>query len=218
MSLLYFPSCKFTAQYPEVSKRIKAYLSDRHGAEIAGCCKQSLASVGAGDVIVYICNTCAALIRESSCAGKVISLWELLLSDQDFKVRQYADKRMTVQDCWRTYDNRGLQDAVRKLLQNMNIEVVEIDNHHEKADFCGVSLYKALPEHYEIWAPKRFVEDAGDFFVPRPEGEQELLMREHCANIDTAEVLCYCVACVNGINTGGKSGVHLAELVMQPFL
>lgn len=33
---------------------------------------------------------------------------------------------MTIQDCWRQYDNQAEQAAVRELLRRMNIEVVEM--------------------------------------------------------------------------------------------
>ena len=38
----------------------------------------------------------------------------------------YGCERMTIQDCWRQYDNQAEQAAVRELLRRMNIEVVEM--------------------------------------------------------------------------------------------
>lgn len=215
MSIIYFPSCKFTAKFPEVSIKIKQYMADRHGAEVAGCCKRRLDSLTEEDTIVYICNTCAALCEEGSRAGKTVSVWEIILDDPDFLFNHTKGRSMTVQDCWRTYDNKELQDAVRALLQHMRIEAVEQAGNREKTRYCGISLYQTLPERYDLLAPKRFVDDAKDLFIPCPEEEQKVLMQAHCDQIGTEEVLCTCVACVNGIDLGGRSGVHLAELLFS---
>ncbi len=52
---------------------------------------------------------------------KSISVWEILDEDNDFPWPDYHDEAITVQDCWRTYDNRALQNAVRSILSRMNI-------------------------------------------------------------------------------------------------
>lgn len=215
MSVIYFPSCKFTAKYPQISQKIKNYLKDRHSAEIAGCCKPSLNKITDRDTVVYVCNTCAAFFNESTRAAKVISLWELLLEDTDFQYPHYTDKTLTVQDCWRVYDNRAQQEAVRQILRGMNVEVVELKENFEKTRFCGYSLYEPLPAHYGELAPKRLSADAeaGGFFRTRSQLEKEILMKRHCGEVTTPEVVCCCVACVNGIALGGKNGVHLAEMV-----
>lgn len=213
MSLVYFPSCKFTAQYPEISKKVKSYLRDGHGAEIAACCRARLDKITGEDTIVYICNTCAAFSRESTPAAKVVSVWELLSDDAHFSYPSHGRRRLTLQDCWRVYDNAGQQEAVRQVLRNMDIDIVELDESRGNTRFCGCSLYKALPARYDVLAPKRLVEDAAGFFQPRSEAEQERLMKEHCDRMETPDAVCYCVACTNGVNLGGKNGMHLAELV-----
>ena len=211
--LFYYPSCKFIARFPEAGTKIKSYLAGRY--EPKGCCRADLASITSDDTIVYICNSCAAFFEERTLAREVVSIWELIANDKNFPFPKHENKRMSVQDCWRTYDNATLQNAVRKILSVMNIEVVEQKSNREKTKFCGKSLYEPLPKGYEALAPKRLVKNAQGLFVSHTEEEKALLMKEHCQAIETDDVVCYCLACMNGINVGGKAGIHLAELVFE---
>lgn len=215
MAMIYFPSCKFTAKYPRLSGTIKNYLQKTFDAEVAGCCRPSLSKISKDDTVVYVCNTCATFFKESSRSERIISLWELMLEDSGFQYPDYEGKRMTVQDCWRTHDDRTEQDAVREILRRMNIEAVELDENYEKTKFCGCSLYEPLPPRYDELAPKRLGLDAQGLFIPHTQEEKGALMQEHCQQITTDDVVCYCVACVNGINLGGKQGCHLAELAFN---
>lgn len=217
MSRIYFPSCRFTAKYPETSKEIQKYLKDSHGAAVAGCCKAGLGAITDEDTILYICGSCAIISNESTPAANVLSLWEVLIGDADFSWPDYRGMRVGVQDCWRAFDNAGLHEAVRLMLRKMNIEVVELKDAREKSRFCGYSLYDALPARYDVWAPKRFGNAPGDLFQPRSDAEKEMLMKEHCRDIETRDVACYCIACVNGVTTGGKNGIHLAELAFGKY-
>lgn len=213
MSMIYFPSCKFTAKYPELSRIVKDYVSEKFHADIAGCCRPALKKITDADTLIYVCNTCATFFKESTCAKETVSLWELILEDTEFVYPDYKGRAMTVQDCWRTYDDRGEQDAVREILRRMNIQIIELAENYEKTRFCGYSLYEPLPPRYDELAPKRLGREAEGLFVSHTQEEKEQLMKEYCRQFTTEDVVCYCVACVNGINLGGKNGLHLAQLV-----
>ena len=207
----YYPSCKLDIQLPEISTALRAYFKQSH--EVRFCCRADLKSLTSDDEIIYICNSCAAFFEESSSSHKIVSVWEVIVKDKNFTYPDYKNKRMTIQDCWRTHDNASQQNAVREILSAMNIEVVEQKNNREKTKFCGKSLYEELPKGYDILAPNKLVKEAQGLFIPHSEAQKAALMKEHCESIDTDEVVCYCLACLNGVNAGGKLGVHLAELV-----
>jgi len=213
MGRLYYPSCKFNARFPEISGKIQAYLKDSY--EVKSCCRDDLTKITRDNTIVYICNSCAAFFEESTPARKVVSIWEVVANDRDFTYPKYENKRMTVQDCWRTYDNAQQQDAIRKILSEMNIEIVEQENARDKTKFCGKALYEPLPKNYDVFAPNRLVKNAQGLFVPRSEEEKSRLMQEHCKTICTEEVVCYCLACLGGISSGGKIGIHLAQCLFS---
>lgn len=215
MSYIYFPSCKLTAYLSESSKKIQDYLGEKYGMNITGCCRPNHNKLTEQDIAVYICNTCAAFIREDAPQAKAISVWEFLAEDDEFPWRDYHGEKMTVQDCWRVYDNRTQQDAIRKILERMNIEIVEIENNFEKTDFCGTSLLEALSPQNGEFAPIRFIENARDKFIPHSKEDQEKIMKEYCTQFTTDKVVCYCTACVQGVKLGGVKGIHLLDLMMN---
>lgn len=214
MATVYFPSCKFKAGYPETSKKLAEYITSRYGMTITGCCRGNLQLLKEGDTAVCICNTCSAFCDESSKARRIVSIWEIVAKDEQFPFPDYKGKEIALQDCWRAYDKRSEQDAVRELMRKMNIRVVELPENYEKTCFCGTGVLQMPPDYYHELAPKRFGKDAPNhFFQPYTDEDKIERMRVHCADITTEKVACYCVACANGINLGGKKSVHVMELL-----
>ena len=233
----YIASCVFTRDYPELSLRIQDYLKQRFEIEIIRCCADKYKVKQFEDVMapsvcerwkamphyipfepdttmISICHNCSAVFQESHPDVKVLSLWEFILQyDADFLYPDYGGERMTIQDCWRQYDNCAEQDAVRELLRRMNIEVVEMAENREHTRFCGTSLYRPAPPRNLKMAPKRFVEDAEGMFVPHTEEEQKQLMKEHCRQYQTEHVVAYCHYCTEGLRLAGQPNYHIAELL-----
>ena len=237
MKSRYIASCVFTRDYPELSLRIQDYLKQRFEIEIIRCCADKYKVKQFEDVMapsvcerwkamphyipfepdttmISICHNCSAVFQESHPDVKVLSLWEFILQyDADFLYPNYGGERMTIQDCWRQYDNCAEQDAVRELLRRMNIEVVEMAENREHTRFCGTSLYRPAPPRNLKMAPKRFVEDAEGMFVPHTEEEQKQLMKEHCRQYQTEHVVAYCHYCTEGLRLAGQPHYHIAELL-----
>lgn len=92
-----------------------------------------------GDTVYSLCHNCSAIIEEYKTGVEIKSLWELILSDNDFPYPDYSGADITVQDCWRTRERTAEQDAVRELLKKMNFTVRELEMNREKTQFCGVS-------------------------------------------------------------------------------
>jgi len=233
---IYIASCVFTRNYPELSVRIQEYLRKRFNMQIIRCCVpnykiQELENSIPESVrsewkrippykefsnknrMVYICHNCSAIFLETKPDVKIISLWEIILDDKKFPYADYSHENVTVQDCWRSYDNRVEQDAVRLLLNKMNVDIVEMKENYEKTQFCGVSIYQPAPERNLKLAPKRFVENAAGKFISRTEEEQLELMKKHCQEVVTDKVVAYCHYCAKGLQIGGKNVKHLAELL-----
>ena len=215
MSLLFFPSCKVKANYPEPSARLLEYLGNRYQISTMGCCKVDYPKPAPDDTAVVVCNSCAAICEESSKAGKVSSVWELVDDDPDFQFPDYGRMKVTMQDCWRSYDNASRQTAVRSLLTKMNIEYLELAENFNRTRYCGPSLLDSCPSINAELAPERFVKNGADMFRPFTPDEQKELMRRHCENISTDKVVGYCTSCVLGANMGGRQGLHLVELVFK---
>ncbi|MBP5211502.1 MAG: hypothetical protein J6Z30_01470, partial [Pyramidobacter sp.] len=160
-----------------------------------------------------LCHNCSAIIEEQKPGVDVRSLWELIARDERFIYPNLHGREMYVQDCWRSSDRAGEQNAVRELLSRMNARVLELPENREKSDFCGVSLLRPAPPRNLKMAPKRFVENAQGKFVPHTPEEQKQLMTEYCRRFGGTEVADYCHYCHEGLLLGGARAHHLAELL-----
>lgn len=213
MSTVYFPGCKYTIHSRVNSRKIRQYLIRQHGIRQTGCCSTGLDTLREEDTAVYTCPTCSAFMQEYTPKNRSLSIWEILENDEAFPWPDYSGDTMTVQDCWRSFDNRPMQDAVRHILGRMNVETVEIAKNFEKTDFCGSSLMKTQSPRYTRFAPVRFFDHAKDKFIPLPPEEQERQMQEHGKQFTTEKVVCYCTGCLHGLKLGGVNAVHLMDLI-----
>jgi len=236
---IYVASCVFTREEPNLSVKIQDYLKQRFNMQIIKCCVPKYKDFTSempqwlqprwkntpdykdfhqDSTMIYICHNCAAIFEETMPDVKRISLWELISHDTEFPFPDYFHEKMTLQDCWRSYDNRTEQEAVRTLLHRMNIDIVEQDDNYEKTQFCGISLYAPSPRRNLELAPKRFVDNAKDKFIPHTNEDQLRLMQEHCQKITTDKVVAYCHYCIKGLKLGGKQARHLASLLFDSLV
>ena len=238
MAEYYIASCVFTSQFPELSLRIQDYVRERFGLAVVRCCVpsyklrefegkmpegrlreswSSLPDSGAfteGDRVWSLCHNCNNIIEEMHPGVRAASLWELIDSDPEFVFPDHRGERAYVQDCWRSRDRRGEQDAVRSLLSRMNIEILETEENRERTEFCGASLYRAQPPRNPRLAPKHYVDGAAGKFLPHTPEEQKSLMRDCCRRFGGERVVCYCHYCLEGLRMGGADAVHLAQMLV----
>ena len=230
-------SCVFTSRFPELSKRIREYARTHWRMEIVRCCTPryklteftekmpagplrepwaglpDTARFGAGDIVYSLCHNCLNIIEETVPEAEVRSVWERIDRDSDFRFPDMSGTVATVQDCWRSKDRREEQDAVRRILDRMNIEWAETEENRESTGFCGNSLYRPQPPRNPKIAPKHYLADAKGLFEPHTAEEQERIMEDYCSRFTTETVICYCHYCLEGLLLGKKKAVHLAELL-----
>ena len=234
----YIASCVFTEEFPALSQKIQDYIAQRFDLPIIRCCVDKykveefeqrmpdwyrsqwhsikhFEHFPDGSTMVSLCHNCSAIFEERHPTIKRMSLWELILSDEQFQYPDLGGESITVQDCWRSKENRAEQDAVRSILRRMNVEIVELDENFERTKFCGYSLYQPQPKRNARLAPKRFVEGAKGLFLPHSDDEKKNLMSDYCSQFKTDKVICYCHYCLRGLKLGGVEGYHLAQLLFD---
>lgn len=235
----YISGCVFTAKFPQLSKKIRNYISSLGDIEIIRCCfpkwKIKLyedkmpegelceswkalphtAEFSTGDETWSLCPNCSNLVEECHTGVTVHSLWELIDNDKNFKFPDYSGMKVTLQDCWRSRDRNETHDAVRSILKKMNIEFLETEKNRANTDFCGTSLYRPQVERNAKFAPKHYVENAAGKFLPHTEEEQKKIMEEYCRQYRTQTVICYCHYCLEGLLAAGKDGRHIAHLLFN---
>ncbi|AIF52965.1 hypothetical protein [Pelosinus sp. UFO1] len=213
MTKFFFPSCKAKATYTHASEKLRIYMRDRYNIDSIGCCRTEYQKLTVQDSAIVVCNNCAAIMEESSQAGNIEFVWDLIDNDADFPFPDYHSEIITIQDCWVAFEKRQLQDTVRSLLKKMNIKYVELDENFEKTKFCGVNLLASCTPSNAKLAPKRYVEEGAHMFTPCPPEEQITYFQKHCTQFQTEKVACYCKFCREAITMGGKQGIHLLELL-----
>lgn len=239
MAEYYIASCVFTSQFPELSLRIQEYVRDRFGFTVVRCCisKYKLrefeekmpegslrdcwsrlpdsGDFSEGDSVYSLCHNCNNIIEEMRHGVSVHSLWELIDSDPSFPFPDHHGVKAYVQDCWRSRDRKDEQDAVRSLLEKMNIKVMEISENRSETEFCGASLYRAQPPRNPKLAPKHYVDGAAGKFIPHSSEQQTMLMQEYCRQFSNDKVVCYCHYCLEGLIMGGADAEHLAQMLFS---
>ena len=212
MAKVFFPSCKANADYKESSRKLAEYLEQKEGIQPVGCCRVNHQELTAEDTAIVVCNNCAAIIEENTQAD-ISFVWEIIDRDDFFPFPDYGGERITIQDCWIAVEKRLVQDTVRSLLKKMNFEIVELEENYQNTRFCGVNLLSPCNPSNAKLAPRRYVENGVHMFTPMAEEEQVRHFQEHCKKIHTDRVACYCKFCRDGIDMGGKQGVHMLQLL-----
>ncbi len=234
----YIASCIFTAWHTELSEKIQEYVKKRFGMTIVRCCMPNFkVEEYAGempecyqnkwlsmpntldfsnvDTICTVCHNCANLIKDTHPDIKCNSLMELILSDENFEYPDYKHKKMYVQDCWRSAGNRAEQEAVRTLLNKMNIDIIELSGNFDRTEFCGRSFYKIKHIRDSRLAPKNHpLITNPDAPVPSEE-EQRAMMKDYCRIFKDTPVVCYCHYCLEGLKIGDADCFHIAELLFK---
>ena len=208
----YFPSCNFTKASPQTSKKVRQYLADVHGIRTIGCCRPGHKKLSEGEIPLTICQSCSAIIRENT-GVEDVSIFQFLNEDSRFPWPDYHGEEITLQDCWRAEGKHALHEAVRSILRQMNMKVVELEENRDKSRFCGVFRYNPMQEANIQIAPHYFVdhmEGKLEFHTPK---EQQVLMEENGKRYDTERVAVYCNSCLRGLIQGKVNGIHVMDLM-----
>ena len=212
MADIFFPGCKVKASYKEASRKAAAYLHQKLGINPIGCCRVNYKKLTDQDRAIVICPNCANIIEENTPVRKLDFIWQVVDQDPDFPFPDYGGESMTVQDCWLAVERKDVQDTVRSLMRKMNISIVEQAEHHERTRYC-LDLLSKCSESDARLAPKHYVERGAHMYTPMDDGQKLAWLRDHCSKITTDKVVCYCKFCRDGIEMGGKLGLHLLEML-----
>ncbi len=210
--IFYLPGCDVRKNHPEAVGKMTAYMEDQ-GLRQAVCCRKDLGYIGEDDEIIQNCTLCDLVLRERLPENTVRSLYEFLL-DTGFDFPDYYGRVITVQDCWRTRNNRPLQDAVRECLRRMHFTVRELAENYENTRFCGVWLNNPAAPDLPAVTPEltAYLDQYRTILTP---AEQQERMKEWVSQYDTDYTAVYCNGCERGIRLGGGHPVHMIELLTR---
>lgn len=193
MKQVYAPGCAFLIYKPELAKKVLRFLSKDIGNinEHLICCRHET-NLESGTQVINTCAGCDKRYRELYTGISTISLWEVLAESNSFPFPDYNGTKMSIHDACPTRTEKRVHSAIRKLLERMNIEIIEPENTRSKATCCGDSLYGSL----SVELVK----------------EQ---MKKRSSEIPCDNVVVYCVSCIKAMHIGGKTPRYIIDLLFE---
>jgi hypothetical protein len=191
--MVFAPGCALMLYKPELADKIHRNLCEN--LEITGslltCCQHE-PDFKNKTTVINVCPGCDKRFGRDYKNCSTISFWEILADNDFFIFPDYKGKSMSILDACPVRENEIVHKAVRKVLDKMNIRLVEPKNTRTNSICCGDSFYGEIPtEKVKIQMIKR----ANDM----PENN----------------VVVYCVSCTKSMFIGGKKPRYLIDLLFD---
>lgn len=193
MKQVYAPGCALMIYKPELAEKALKFLNENEDlgsvSEHLTCCRHE-PNLESGTIVINTCAGCDRRYRELYEGISTISLWEILAESQTFPFPDYNGMEMSIHDACPTRTEERVHSSIRKLLQRMNINLIEPKNTRTQATCCGDSYYGIMPEE-QI-------------------GKQ---MKKRSQEMPCDDVVVYCVSCIKAMYIGGKKPRYLVDLL-----
>ena len=142
--------------------------------------------------IINVCPGCNKRFGNDYQDATTISLLVILAKYDFFSFPDYHGESTSIQDACPTRGEENIHNAIRALLQKMNITLIEPKNTRTKSTCCGASF------HGEISTDKVI---------------EQMKKREDEMPVENVGV--YCIACIKSIYNGGKKPRYLIDLLFN---
>lgn len=222
--IIFFPGCSLSAYYPEAVGKLYRHLGenlDGVGALLACCGKptgaigqqalfrQKLGTVlneirrlGATEVITA-CQSCYKILSDYAPEAipglSVKSLWVVLdatgLPQPASPEPAGGNKVVAIHDSCVTRDEDGIHHAVRNIVSRLGYAVEELPNSRSRTRCCG----------------------QGGMIAPvNPALARRVMQRAAESRVEP--IVTYCAACRASMALGGKTGLHIVDLLFRESL
>lgn len=197
MKYVFAPGCALMSYKPHLAERLKEWTVARYGAmdSLLACCLNRPA-VTEGTCVLTPCVTCAATYARlpGGCTSHLL-LHDIAQSDT-FPFPDYGGAPMSIQDTCASRTMPQAQATVRRLLERMNISLVEPQKTGPRAKCCGQTFYGKLPEE-----------------------RVRALMQARAGEMPCRDVVVYCASCIMSMTQGGRQPRYILDLLFgEPTL
>jgi Fe-S oxidoreductase len=191
LDYVFAPGCALIIYKPHLAERMHALLRENLGdmPRLDICCRKH-PDVPAGACVINTCPGCDRRYRSYYADSTTKSLWEVIAEADWFKFPDYNGARMSIQDACPTRSQPRVHEAIRTLLDRMNINVVEPERTRTSTICCGDALYPA-----------------------RPLAEVDESMRRRASQMPEDDVAVYCVSCIKAMAIGGRKPRYMVDLL-----
>ena len=187
------PGCALKIYKPKLADKVHSFLRQELGAldEHLICCRHEPQLDGPSKII-NVCPGCDKRYSELYEGVSTISLWEVFADNDKFPFPDYKGAKMSINDACPARDKPEIYGAIRRLLERMNIEVVEPKRTKEKGVCCGDTFFDKIP-------------------VDKVKAQ----MKKRAAEMPCDDVVTYCVSCSKSMHIGGKSPRYIVDLLFS---
>jgi hypothetical protein len=191
--LVFAPGCALMLYKPELADKLHKVLQENLGDVdlLLTCCHHD-PQVKEKTRVINVCPGCDKRFEKNYPDVSTISVWEILADSDFFKFPDHTGMTMSIIDACPTRNKDKVQDAIRSLLEKMNIRLIEPENTRSKTTCCGDAFYGSVP------------------VVKLKE-----LMKKKAEEMPADEVAVYCVSCVKAVFIGGKKPRYLVDLLFN---
>lgn len=193
MKRVFAPGCAFTLYKPDLVEKLHAILNENLGEmdRLLTCCK-NIPPLEPGIEVISTCPGCDKRYRTNYEDSSNVALWEILANCDFLTFPDYGGKKMSIIDACPTRDQVRVHDAVRSVLDKMNITLIEPKNTSTKSICCGDSFYGLITTD-----------------------EVKDLMIKRTSEMPVEDVVVYCVSCSKSVFIGGKKPHYLIDLLFE---
>ncbi|MEI7983630.1 MAG: (Fe-S)-binding protein [Bacteroidota bacterium] len=188
---VFAPGCALMLYKPELAAKLHLILNENSGVtdQLMICCHH-VPPYSSMTEVINICPGCDKRFGNDYENTTTISLWELLAGSDYFPFPDYHGQRMTILDACPTRDRERVHNAIRTILQKMNITLTEPQNTRTNCTCCGDSFYG---------------------LIPTDKVKQQMIKRT--SEMPLENVVVYCVSCIKSLYIGGKIPHYLVDLL-----
>jgi len=188
---IFAPGCGLILYKPEIVEKLHKMLNENLGEmdKLMICCHHD-PQLKEPTEIINICPGCDKRFQNDYKNSSTISLWEILAESDFFNFPNYQGKSMTINDACPTRNQENVHNAIRKVLQKMNIALIEPTKTKIKSTCCGDSFYGVIPTE---------------------KVKEQMIKRASEMPLD--DVVVYCVSCIKSMYIGQKKPHYLIDLL-----
>lgn len=187
MKKIFAPGCALIIYKAHLAEKLHDLLNrNMETMERLNICCRNKPSLENNTQIVNVCPGCDRRYRENYYSSSTVSIWDVLTESNFFPFPDYHGKKMTIIDACPTRNQVRVHKSIRKLLERMNIHLIE----PEKSVCCGDSFWGVLP-----------VEKVKEKMI------------EAAEKMPLDDVVVYCVSCSKSLFVGGKKPHYMVDLL-----
>lgn len=189
---VYNPGCALLLYKEHIADNVLSYLNKNQNIDLHTICCHHQPQLPQGSLIINTCAGCDRRFTNNYDTVETITLWEILAQSNDFDFPDHSGLKVSIHDACPIRTKPQVHEAIRVLLNKMNIEVIENEHTKDKSICCGDSYY--------------------------PEVDLDTIhnsMKQRAQSMPCDDVVVYCVSCIKAMYIGGKRPRYILDLLFN---